>query len=97
LYGIFCVALQRRNKGINCTRPGWDGTISDLERYPRTKKDTLDLSFIDFGISHSRFFEFRIFQRYPTNLKDILGYPAPGHIPGLSLRHPIDIWNLGTL
>jgi hypothetical protein len=31
-------------------RMGWDN-----ERYPRTKKDTLHLSFISFGISHPRF------------------------------------------
>jgi hypothetical protein len=38
---------------------GWD---NDLEWYPRTKKDTLHLSFkfISFGISHSRFSDFGI-------------------------------------
>jgi hypothetical protein len=55
---------------------GWDN-----ERYPRTKKDTLQLSFIGFGISHSRFSEFGI------SFLD-LGYPIPGF---LNLGYPRDI------
>jgi hypothetical protein len=37
------------------TRTGWDN-----ERYPRTKKDTLHVSFISFGISYSKFSDFGI-------------------------------------
>jgi hypothetical protein len=34
---------------------GWD-----KERYPRTKKDTFEMSFIHFAISDSRFSDYRI-------------------------------------
>jgi hypothetical protein len=43
---------------------GWD----NHERYPRTKKDALHLSFISFGISNSRISDFAI-----SFL--VLGYP----------------------
>jgi hypothetical protein len=59
---------------------GWEN-----ERYPRTKKDTLHLSFISFGISHSRFSEFGIFQGYPKNLKR---YPWDIQHLVISLAYP---------
>jgi hypothetical protein len=71
------------------------GYPRDIPRYPRTKKDTLHLSFISFGISHSRFSDSVISFLVLGYLRDIqkpqkipLGYPALGHIPGLSLRYP---------
>jgi hypothetical protein len=82
---------------------GWDN-----ERYPSTKKDTLHLSFISFGISHSRFSDFGISfldfgyhipcflnlecpRDIPKTSKDTSGISSTCHIPGLSLRYPIDI------
>jgi hypothetical protein len=50
---------------------GWDN-----ERYYRTKKDTFDISFIHFGISHSRFSDYRtsfINLQYPLE-EFFLGY-----------------------
>jgi hypothetical protein len=72
---------------------GWDN-----ERYSRTKKDTLHLSFVSFGISHSRFSDIGIsnliwdipgISQKPQKIP--LGYPATGHIPGVSQRYPMDI------
>jgi uncharacterized protein with PQ loop repeat len=61
---------------------GWDN-----ERYPRTKKDTLHLSFISFGISH-----------YGISGFLILGYLSLiWDIPGISQnvkRYPWDIQHL---
>jgi hypothetical protein len=75
---------------------GWDN-----ERFPRTKKDTLHLSFISFGISYSRFSDFGtrisfLVLGYPRDIpktsKDTPGisstwsYPWP--IPEKSHRYP---------
>jgi hypothetical protein len=76
---------------------GWDN-----ERYPRTKKDSLHISFISFisfGISHSKFSDFGIFflvlgcsRDVPKTSKDTPGisstwsYPWP--ILEISHRYP---------
>jgi hypothetical protein len=75
------------------TRMGWDN-----ERYPRTKKDTLDLSFISFEISHSSpgflilglddifpCFGIPHWQGYPKNLKR---YPWDIQHLVISLAYP---------
>jgi hypothetical protein len=67
-----CIALNRIGLG---TRMEWDN-----ERYPRTKKVYFDSSFIDFGISHSRFSDFGI------SFLD-MGYPIPGFL--ISQNKPI--------
>jgi hypothetical protein len=62
---------------------GWDN-----ERYPRTKNDTLHLSFIhSFGISHSRFSDFGIPFLIPENSKE-------SYLHGISQGYPWDIQHL---
>jgi hypothetical protein len=74
---------------------GWD----NHERYPRTKKDALHLSFISFGISHSRISDFGIsflalgYPRViPKTSKDTPGisstWPYPWPILETSNRYP---------